>query len=77
MCIRDRILASSDPVAVDQASVDLVNGETGLPGSVLTDSMGTGEDKFKALYPEIDWAFQLDYAEGLGLGTRRYELVKT
>ena len=35
-----------------------------------------GEDKFKALYPEIDWAFQLDYAESLGMGSGRYELVK-
>lgn len=71
------ILASRDPVAVDQASVDLVNGETGLQGSVLKTSMGAGMDKFKAMYPEIDWALQLDYAESLGLGTRRYVLVKT
>ncbi len=70
------VLASRDPVAVDQASVDLVNGETGIQGSVLKTAMAEGEDKFKAMYPEIDWAFQLDYAESLGLGTRRYELVK-
>ncbi len=71
------ILASSDPVAVDQASADLVNAEPGILGSVLNTAMTKGEDKFKAMYPEIDWAFQLDYAESLGLGTRRYELVKT
>jgi len=71
------ILASCDPVAVDQASVDLVNGEAGIHGSILNAAMTEGEDKFKAMYPKIDWGFQLDYAESLGLGTRRYELVKT
>ena len=35
-----------------------------------------GEDKFKGIYPKVDWEIQLDYAETLGLGTRTYELVK-
>lgn len=68
------ILASTDPVAIDQASVDLVNKETALPGSCLKDNRGAGEDKFKGLYPYVDWTIQLDYAEQLGLGTRKYNL---
>ncbi len=68
------ILASTDPVAIDQASVDLVNKETALPGSCLKENRGAGEDKFKGLYPYVDWTIQLDYAEQLGLGTRKYNL---
>ncbi len=68
------ILASTDPIAIDQASVDLVNNETALPGSCLKDNRGAGEDKFKGLYPYVDWTIQLDYAEQLGLGTRKYNL---
>jgi len=68
------ILASTDPVAIDQASVDLVNQETALPGSCLKENRGAGEDKFKGLYPYVDWTIQLEYAEQLGLGTRKYNL---
>jgi uncharacterized Fe-S center protein len=68
------ILASTDPVAIDQASVDLVNKEKALPGSCLKTNREAGEDKFKGLYPYVDWPIQLDYAEQLGLGTRNYTL---
>jgi uncharacterized Fe-S center protein len=69
------ILASSDPVAIDQAAADLVNGAPGNPVSVLNKAMAPGEDKFRALFPEIDWEHQLEYAEQIGLGTRDYALV--
>lgn len=70
------ILASRDPVAIDQASVDLVNAETALPDSCLKTNRGPGEDKFGGIYPEVDWRIQLDYAQELGLGSRSYELKK-
>jgi len=57
------LLASLDPVAIDQASVDLVNKKT-------------GSDKFREIYPDIDWSVQLSYAESLGIGTRQYELTE-
>lgn len=69
------ILASTDPVAIDQACADLVIQAPGLPGSQLKD-LAPGSDKFKDIYPQIDWPVQLEYAEQLGLGTRAYELVK-
>ena len=47
----------------------------GLPGSGLKE-LGPGADKFKDIYPQVDWPIQLEYAEKLGLGTREYELVK-
>lgn len=55
------ILASIDPVAIDQVSVDLVNA---------------GEDKFKKIYPSIDWNHQLNYGEKIGLGSKVYDLIK-
>lgn len=70
------VVASRDPVAIDQASVDLVNGEPALAGSCLTENTGPGEDKFRGIYPKVDWEIQLDYAENLGLGSRSYRLVK-
>lgn len=70
------IVASKDPVAIDQASVDLVNSEQALPDSCLKTNMASGEDKFRGVYPKVDWTIQLDYAEKLGLGSRSYELEK-
>ena len=70
------ILCSEDPVAIDQASVDLVNAQEGNRSSKLTKHWNPGEDKFRALYPEVDWGIQLAYGEEIGLGTRKYELIK-
>ncbi len=69
------VVASTDPVAIDQAAADLVNAEPALPGSCLTDHTESGTDKFKAVFPEIDWSYQLAYAERLKLGRRNYELI--
>ncbi len=70
------ILSSEDPVAIDQASVDLVNGEAGNQSSKLAGAWEPGENKFRAIYPEVDWNIQLAYAEEIGMGTRKYELIK-
>jgi uncharacterized Fe-S center protein len=70
------MVASTDPVAIDQASVDLVNQEPALPESCLTTNTEKGEDKFRGIYPNVDWTIQLDYAQSLGLGSRSYELKK-
>jgi uncharacterized Fe-S center protein len=69
------ILVSRDPVAIDQASVDMVNSQAAGEGSYLTKNKGPGEDKFRAIYPHIDWNVQLEHAERIGLGNRKYELV--
>ncbi len=70
------ILASPDPIAIDQASVDLLNQSPGLKNSALQRSFNPGDDKIKDIYPEIDYTIQLSYGEGLGLGKRGYELIK-
>jgi uncharacterized Fe-S center protein len=70
------ILSSEDPVAIDQASVDLVNREVGNQSSKLPVALESGQDKFRAIYPQVDWNIQLGYAEQIGLGNREYELIK-
>jgi len=70
------ILASRDPVAIDQASVDLLNAQPILESSCLKGVANAHLDKIRAVYPRIDWPHQLRYAEQIGLGTRAYELVK-
>lgn len=56
------ILASNDPVAIDQASLDLVLQE--------------GGDTFTKAHPNLDATIQLAHAEAMGLGTRKYELIE-
>jgi len=70
------ILASVDPVAIDQAATDLVNQQPGNPISHLKTNLQPGEDKLRGLFPEVDWTIQLKYAEELGLGQRDYELIR-
>jgi uncharacterized Fe-S center protein len=70
------ICASTDPVAIDQACADLVNGARGNEGSALTSGHDPGGDKFRGCWPEIPWEVQLEHGEKIGLGSRMYELVK-
>lgn len=68
------ILASSDPVALDQACADLVNQAQGLPGTALQSGHESGGDKFRGVHPNIDWEVTLEHAEKVGLGCREYTL---
>jgi uncharacterized protein len=69
------ILASTDPVAIDQASVDMVNRQRGLEETQLATGHAPGEDKFGAIYPRVSWKVQLEHAEKLGIGSMAYDLV--
>ncbi len=57
------LLASTDPVAVDKASADLVN-------------QAERADVFKREHPWVDWTIQLSYGSKIGLGNLDYELVE-
>lgn len=57
------VLASLDPVAVDQAAADLLVAR------------GGGRDPLRAGY-DIDWSGQLAHGEAIGLGSRAYALVE-
>lgn len=68
------ILASTDPVAIDQAAADLVNAAPLVPGSSVATMPARGEDTLASLHG-IGWRGLLVHAEALGLGTTSYELV--
>jgi len=72
------ILASFDPVAIDRAAVDLINQAMPIKSSCIGDQIKEGEkhDKFTLAQPHTDWRIGLDYAEKIGLGSQKYELVK-
>lgn len=69
------IMAGFDPVALDQASADKVNAAIATPGSVITEAGREGDDKFRRAHSNTDWSVGLEYAERIGLGSRKYELV--
>jgi uncharacterized protein len=70
------ICASTDPVALDQACADLVNAARGNRETALQSGFEPGGDKFRGVHPGIDWEVQLEHGERIGLGTRKYELVR-
>lgn len=74
------MLASVDPLALDQACVDACLAATPLPGSQLAENMAKSNftdhhDHFTNSTPESEWKTCLEHAEKIGLGTRTYELV--
>jgi uncharacterized Fe-S center protein len=73
------ILASFDPVALDQACADLVAKAPVLGGSRLAEKHPhehlEGQDKFRLVHPDTHWEAGLAHGEQIGLGTRRYELI--
>lgn len=74
------MLASFDPVALDQACADLCNQMEPIQGSILHDNIEqlTDEhgDHFHMTHPDAEWESCLSHAEKIGLGTRAYDLVR-
>lgn len=65
-CMKDvGILASADPVAVDQACLDLVYNST-----------DPGKDKLIARIESLHGVHTVEAATDLGVGTREYELIE-
>lgn len=69
-------LASTDPVAIDALSMDLIKWAPGIPGSAVGDAgaLAKGVEKFKAI-TGADPAAMLEHAERLGLGSRDYQVL--
>ena len=63
ICDNVGIFASYDPVAIDQACLD-----------VGTEKLG--KDVFQEMWPELDATFQLEHGETIGMGTRNYTLIE-
>ncbi len=74
------MLASFDPVALDQACVDLCQKAEPIRNSQLGDNLAKPDwhchhDHFLDSNPNVSWKETLEHAEKIGLGTRSYELV--
>ena len=75
------MLASFDPVALDQACADLCNQATPVAESILGENIrkhGEKEDHdhFHMTHPDTEWRTCIAHAVKIGLGTDQYELVK-
>jgi uncharacterized Fe-S center protein len=74
------IAASFDPVAIDQASADLVIKAPALPGSIIYNEKlkvdMRGEDKFKHAHPDTYWQTGIDHGVKIGLGNSEYEIIQ-
>ena len=81
------MFASFDPVAIDQAAIDMALDAQAFPNTMLTDeeekleaSGGVPErcqhDHFNLTHPDTNWRSMIEHAEKIGLGTSRYELVE-
>ncbi len=70
------VLASKDPVAIDHASIELINSSPGIAGSEAehAGALGRSSDKFLLINPSADWRRQIRAAEESGIGNRIYSL---
>nr|MCR5304098.1 DUF362 domain-containing protein [Lachnospiraceae bacterium] len=73
------MLASFDPVALDQACADLCQEATPIRNSQLGDNLAKPgwrryNDHFMDNNPSVRWKETLEHGEKIGLGTREYEL---
>ena len=70
------VVVSTDPVAADRASGDLLNSAVPLPGtSADTPGIRRAADKIFAL-TGIEWWKQLDHGQAMGIGTTDYRLTR-
>ena len=69
------MLASFDPVALDQACIDLCLQSPRLTHNVLDDQPQT-DDVFNDVHPTTDWRDAIAEGERMKLGTRHYRLRK-
>lgn len=74
------MFASFDPLALDQACVDVCMAAEPMPGSQLAKHLADPHfhdhhDHFQNSTPESEWRSCLEHAEKIGLGSREYELV--
>ncbi|WP_029896513.1 DUF362 domain-containing protein [Desulfohalovibrio reitneri] len=74
ICPNLGIAASTDPLALDQACIDLVNQAPALHPSKLPDDYQPGQNKFTTLNKDMPDHLGLDHAETLGIGSREYVL---
>lgn len=81
------MFASFDPVAIDQAAIDMALKAPAMPNTELTEMREKLEaaggipkrcehDHFVMTHPDTDWRTMIEHGEKIGLGTSTYELIE-
>jgi hypothetical protein len=70
------ILACTDIVTVEQATLDLINSAPPLPGSLAEDRGLKAGQRVLAQALGVDGQLHVDAAAHIGLGSREYELIE-
>jgi len=72
------MFASFDPVALDMACIDAVNGQPVISHTWLSDAYDEHDhdDHIHAMHPDTHWQSCIEHGEKIGIGTREYELIK-
>jgi len=70
------ILASRDIVAVEQATLNLINDAVPLPGSLAEDRGLKAGQRILAKALGVDGQLHVDAAEQIGIGSQEYELIE-
>jgi len=76
------ILASVDPIAIDKASLDLVNKQIALSNTLLKENANKnekcncGKGHFNELWENTHGEVQISYGEEIGMGSSEYELIE-
>lgn len=81
------MFASFDPVAIDQACIDMALAMPAMPDTELTEMRAkleaAGEvpercehDHLNMTHPDTNWRSMIEHGEKVGLGTSEYELIE-
>lgn len=74
------ILASFDPVAIDQASSNICNQATRYQDSIIKEckehNHEENDDLFTFIHPQTNWKMQMNHGEEIKLGVKDYRLIK-
>ena len=81
------MFASFDPVAIDQACIDMALQMPAMPDTELTEMRDKLEaaggvpercqhDHFNMTHPDTNWRSMIEHGEKIGLGTSKYELIE-
>ena len=81
------MFASFDPVAIDQACIDMALAMPAMPDTELTEMRAkleaAGEvpercehDHLNMTHPDTNWRSMIEHGEKIGLGTSEYELIE-
>ena len=75
--VQDRgIMISGDPVAIDMASIDMINASSALPDSLAGEKAGRERETLLDRLYSIDSSRHVRELASLGAGSMSYQIIK-